>query len=121
MRRHGKPPTRSAIILTRECVSTGLAGKGSADVGPHTLGAPGRPHGSASDTNGTNQAGLTMSVDRGSTGSDRSRPFAYVDPAVSYATRTERRVTRPQQVPLVDDLDYVCTLNDVEPLVLIAM
>ena len=32
MRRHGKPPTRSAIILTRECVSTGLAGKGSADV-----------------------------------------------------------------------------------------
>src|SRR5258708_26046213 len=46
MRRHGKPPTQSAIILTRECVSTGLAGKGSADVGPHTLGALGRPHGS---------------------------------------------------------------------------
>src|SRR5258708_30118286 len=46
MRRHGKPPTRSAITLTRECVLTGLAGKGSADVGPHTLGALGRPHGS---------------------------------------------------------------------------
>lgn len=46
MRRHGKPPTRSAITLTRECVLTGLAGKGSADVRPHTLGAPGRPHGS---------------------------------------------------------------------------
>src|SRR5262249_25548180 len=46
MRRHGKPPTRSAIILTQECVSTSLPGKGSADVGPHTFGALGRPHGS---------------------------------------------------------------------------
>src|SRR5258708_33322823 len=46
MRRHGKPPTRSAITLTRECVLTGLAGKGSADARPHTLGALGRPHGS---------------------------------------------------------------------------
>jgi hypothetical protein len=38
-----------------------------------------------------------------------------------YATRPVRRVARPQQIPLIADLDNVFTLNDVEPLVLIAM
>jgi hypothetical protein len=40
---------------------------------------------------------------------------------VWYSTRPEGRVARPQQVPLVADLDNVFTLNDVKPLVLIAM
>lgn len=53
--------------------------------------------------------------------SDPSRPFAYVDPAVWYATRPESRVARPQPVPLVADLDNVFALKDEEPLVLIAM
>ncbi len=53
--------------------------------------------------------------------SDASRPFAQVDPAMWYVTWAVCRVARPQQVPLIADLDNVFTLDDVELLVLIAV
>src|SRR5215204_7181064 len=59
---------------------------------------------------------------RGLQGSDQSSgPLPDIGPDVRYLSRREDRISGPHLVALLADLDYVFTLDNVEPLVLLVV